>query len=122
MTRLRTAVMAALGIAMFITVCAGCFNYAPRQSLADYQCEDLIPQVIKLSKDNAKDNPFARPILKIYEPTETGRTTARLDCEADAKWNFDRVAFFIEEDSDGDRFIGLSPVVDFEKILRELTP
>ncbi len=93
-----------LGIVLIVLL-TGCSELSKKE-ISEMQCADLIPEIIDLSEDN--DNPLAPTILKIYDVEELERTSQRIDCEGDAKWSTGewRVAFHIEEDGDGDRFIG----------------
>ena len=83
----------------------GCFDL-PLKDISELQCEDLIPEIIDLSEE--RKNPLAPAILKIYNAEEVTRTSERLECEGDARWSSGewRVAFHIEEDQEGDSFIG----------------
>ena len=71
-------------------------------------CEDLAPEIIELSEDNV--GPFSAAIIKLYEIEEVkGSSDKILDCEATARWSRgddSEIEFYMEEDSDGDRFIG----------------
>ena len=93
-------------VGVLLVLMAGC-SAISFKDMAEIQCEDLVPEVIDLSKRNR--NPLAQDILKIYNVSETSRTSKRLACEGTARWSRDddmRVTFYIEEDQDGDRFIG----------------
>ena len=72
-------------------------------------CEELVPHIIDLSKKNT--NPLAAKLLKLYDIQTRDPSGDRvLRCVAKAKMNrgdIDRmVSFYIQEDSDGDRFYG----------------
>ena len=71
-------------------------------------CEDLAPMIIELSEDN--EGPFSGRIIKLYEIDEVrGASDRVIDCKANAKWSRggdSGINFYMEEDSDGDRFIG----------------
>ena len=72
-------------------------------------CEDLAPRIIELSKE--KRGPFNAQILKLYDikKNDTQNTKRVLDCIATAKTDRSDdavISFYLEEDSDGDRFIG----------------
>ncbi len=48
-------------------------------------------------------------ILKVYDAEEVSRTIRRLECEGRARTSaggWMGLTFYLEEDSDGDRFIG----------------
>ncbi len=80
-----------------------------RRYMADTQCGGLVPKIIDMSESN-KD-PLASKILKVYNAKEVTRSNRRLECEGIARTSSDgwsRVSFHIEEDWDGDRFIGYS--------------
>ena len=72
-------------------------------------CEDLAPHIINLSEEQKW--PFSAKILKLYDikaraATNTGQ---KLNCTANAKMNRGdnaTIQFHLEEDSDGDQFIG----------------
>ena len=72
-------------------------------------CEELAPHIIDLSKKNT--NPLAAKLLKLYDIQTSDPSGDRiLSCIAKARMNrggIDRmVSFYIQEDSDGDRFYG----------------
>ena len=72
-------------------------------------CEDLAPRIIELSKE--KRGPFNPQILKLYDikKNDTQNTNRPIDCIATAKTDRSDdvvVSFYLEEDADGDRFIG----------------
>ena len=72
-------------------------------------CEDLAPSIIEMSEE--KRGVFSRRILKMYDINRnaTPGKNRLLECTATAK--ADRggdidITFYMEEDADGDRFIG----------------
>ena len=72
-------------------------------------CEDLAPHIIELSEE--KRGPFNAQILKFYDikKNDTQNTKRVIDCIATAKTDRSEDAvinFYLEEDADGDRFIG----------------
>ena len=72
-------------------------------------CEDLSSSIIELSKENK--GPFSAKILKLYNIKENDANPSGkiLDCTATAKTDRSGdvvINFFLEEDTDGDRFIG----------------
>ena len=82
--------------------------------LAIKTCEDLAPHIIELSKEKG---PYNAQILKFYDirrlydikKNNTQNAKTVIDCTATAKT--DRtpdatINFYLEEDADGDRFIG----------------
>ena len=74
-------------------------------------CEDLAPQIIELSKE--REGPFAGRVLKFYDIVElepTGEYILRCRARATRSRGGDaNVIFFMSEDEDGDRFIGMQP-------------
>ena len=94
-----------LGAGLVILLISSLQNYNP--SKARETCEDLQSDIIELSKENR--NPFSAKILKLYDIKEVPSEKYVLHCEATAKWNRgdnSSVSFYVEEDEDGDRFIG----------------
>ena len=91
-----------MGLAVLLTGC----SQLSIKSISEIQCEDLIPEIISLSESS--DNQTAPTILKVYDSQEVGRSTKRLDCEGDARLSSGdwRISFHLEEDRDGDRFVG----------------
>ena len=76
-------------------------------------CDDLAPRIIELSKE--KKGPFNAEILKLYDikKNATQNTNRVLDCIATAKTDRSddaAVSFYLEEDADGDRFIGYQTI------------
>ena len=72
-------------------------------------CEDLAPSIIEMTEE--KRGPFNRRILKMYDINQNATPSKNrlLECTATAK--MDRggdvdITFYMEEDADGDRFIG----------------
>ena len=81
-----------------------------RKDLADLQCEDVVPEIMALSQEQGNSNPLTPPILKMYDVQEVGRSDERLDCMGLARTSTGQglIVFYMEEDRDGDRFIGYS--------------
>ena len=70
-------------------------------------CDKLSSSIIDLSEDN--QNPFSSKMLKLYDIQEVNSTDYVLECKAEAKWargEDSPIKFYVEEDDDGDRFIG----------------
>ena len=70
-------------------------------------CDDLAPQIIELTEE--QEGPFSRAVLKLYDIEEVNPTGYVLECKANAKWNKGEegtIKFYLEEDNDGDQFIG----------------
>ena len=62
-----------------------------------------------MAKDNASRDVSKRQILKIYDPEEISRTTHKLTCGGQATFDTsekEMIEFYVEEDKDGDQFIG----------------
>lgn len=94
-----------LGIGLVILLISILSTHKP--SKVATTCEDLQSEIIELSKENR--NPFSAKILKLYDIKEVPSEEYVLHCRATAKWNrgdSSSVSFYIEEDKDGDRFIG----------------
>ena len=73
-------------------------------------CEDLAPGIIEMSEE--KRGLFSTKILKMYDINQNASPDKNrlLECTATAK--MDRggdvgITFYMEEDADGDRFIGM---------------
>ena len=97
---LLSAILIIVGVVIFL----GINSQGPVKT-----CEDLSPSIIELSKENK--GPFSAKILKLYNIKENDANPSGkiLDCTATAKTNRSEdvvINFFLEEDSDGDRFIG----------------
>ena len=73
------------------------------KSLADYTCDDLVDEVIDLSKEKGNVE-----ILKIYSPEEIRNSSYELECEATAQTSKGEkdIRFQLERDADGDWFYG----------------
>ena len=98
------AILVAGGIWIWGIVAGGPDTHKP---MGQVQCEDLIPQVISLSEDN--QNALRPAILKVYDARRVSRSASRVECEGRAKMSrgdMQGLIFYLEEDSDGDRFIG----------------
>ena len=70
-------------------------------------CDTLEPQIIELTEE--QEGPFSPKILKMYELEEIKSTDYILGCKANVKWSKGEesiIMFYLEEDKDGDRFIG----------------
>ncbi|MCY3784556.1 MAG: hypothetical protein OXG79_12350 [Chloroflexi bacterium] len=103
--RLLIASTAALAVAVAVAL-IGCGELALKTT-ADVQCEDLIPDVVRISEENK--HPLRPTILKVYDAKEVSRSSSRLECEGSAKTSFgddQPLIFYLEEDADGDRFVG----------------
>ena len=72
-------------------------------------CDELAPEVIKLSAE--RESPFAGRILKFYDIEEleaSGEYILRCRARATRSRGGDaNVVFYMTEDDDGDRFIGM---------------
>lgn len=81
-----------------------------RKDLADLQCGDVVPEIIALSQEQDNSNPLTPRILKMYDVQEVGRSDERLDCMGLARTSTGQglIVFHMEEDRDGDKFIGYS--------------
>ena len=71
-------------------------------------CEELAPEIVELSEDSG--HPFSPQILKISQiETLTPTGDNILECSGLARWSRGEdsvIQFHLEEDADGDRFIG----------------
>lgn len=81
----------------------------PESSERSLSCDELAPQIIELTEE--QEGPFSAKILKLYDIEEVEPLGYVLRCQATAKWNRIHddgvITFYIEEDKDGDQFIGL---------------
>lgn len=69
-------------------------------------CEELAPQIVELSEQDTR--PFSATFLKLYDIEEI-EGTRKLECTANAKLSSggnSAIKFYLEEDADGDQFIG----------------
>ena len=70
-------------------------------------CTELAPHIIDLSEEN--ESAFRPRILKLYNIRSINNTNRLLECRADAKTSHGEdasIIFYMEDDDDGDRFIG----------------
>ena len=103
---MRGVVVAVVVGTAFATVDFACSEYALK-SISEYQCEDLVPQVIDISEENK--HPIRPSSLKIYEIKEASRSSRRLVCSGEAKTSRggnQPLTFYVEEDKDGAQFVG----------------
>ncbi len=102
----RAVLVAILAVASTIVV-LGCSELATTPET----CEELAPRVKKLSEE--QENPFSGRVLKFYDIEELEADGEYiLKCEARAtrsRGGDADVIFFMTEDEDGDRFIGMEP-------------
>ena len=80
--------------------------------IEDYECAYLAPRIIKMSKERAQYTILSR-ILKIYEPRELRSNSEEFVCSGKVKWSKGQdkdIEFYVQEDEDGDRFIGYKPL------------
>ena len=79
-------------------------------ALSERECDKTLTHaIIEMAKDNASRDVSKRQILKIYDPEEISRTTHKLTCGGQAMFDTsgkEMIEFYVEEDKDGDRFIG----------------
>lgn len=78
--------------------------------LSERECDDTLTHaIIELTEGATSTDAHKRQILKIYDPQEISRTTHKLTCRGQARFDTaerEMIEFYIEEDEDGDRFIG----------------
>ena len=78
--------------------------------ISERECDRVLMQdIIDLSKELASRKPSQRIILKIYDPEEISNTNDKLTCGGQAMLDTSEkvmIEFHVEEDKDGDRFIG----------------
>ena len=101
----RLSILIALG--MCIIALTGCGS-SDSAAVSIETCEELAPHIIELSEQNADSYPGK--ILKMYYIREVPGTN-ELDCSATAKMSRGgdtTIRFRLEEDADGDQFIGYS--------------
>lgn len=75
-------------------------------SVAAYDCEALIPEIIALSEEDRVYNGYA--ILKINSASQLSFTTDRLECAGEALWtdkDRTKIIFAVYEDYDGELLI-----------------
>ena len=80
-------------------------------ALDEYKCAYLVPQVISMSKER-EEYTALRQILKVYEPTELRSDSKEFVCIGRAKMSRREdvnIQFYVQEDRDGDRFVGYKP-------------
>ena len=81
-------------------------------ALSERECDKTLTHaIIEMAKDNASRDVSKRQILKIYDPEEISRTTHKLTCGGQAMFDTsekEMIEFYVEEDKDGDRFIGFN--------------
>ena len=78
----------------------------------EYGCAYVIPGIVKMSKERAHYTTVQR-ILKVYEPRELRSNNEEFVCSGKVKWSRGQdsdIEFYIQEDDDGDRFIGYKPI------------
>ena len=100
----KLSILIVLG--MCIIALTGCSNSESDNAVSIETCEDLAPEIIELSEERAGE--FSPSILKLYDIREV-RGTNVLDCRATGKMSdaYDSIiSFHLEEDADGDQFIG----------------
>ena len=85
----------------------GCQGSSVHPTIAT--CEDLAPHIVNMTEEHRW--PYSPKILKLYDIRAIAATNAgqRLSCTANARMSYGdnaTVHFHLEEDSDGDQFIG----------------
>lgn len=76
-------------------------------------CEDLAPLIVNMTEEHKW--PYSPKILKLYDIRAIAATSAgqKLSCIANARMSYGdnaTIQFHLEEDSDGDQFIGYEAV------------
>ena len=70
----------------------------------------MLPEILELNEESVAEDPRRDKVLKVYDVEETKRSDDRLDCSGLAKTSQGsdnkRLDFHLEQDRDGDQFIG----------------
>lgn len=85
----------------------GTLDIAPL-ALDEYECAYIVDDIIKMSEERSQYTTRAK-ILKVYDPKELRSSEKEFVCGAKAKVSRGgdtTLELWIEEDQDGDRFIG----------------
>jgi hypothetical protein len=83
-------------------------------AMSERECDKTLTHaIIDMMKDVDSRDVSKRQILKIYDPEEISRSTHELTCGGQAMFDTlekEMIEFYVEEDKDGDQFIGFKEV------------
>ena len=82
--------------------------------ISERECDVVLMRAImELTEEMSMQSALHQTIIKIYDPKEISNTGDKLTCRGKAKFQTKKdsvIEFYVEEDKDGDRFIGFENV------------